>query len=692
MPDVGDHIQRNAKSRALLQAAREKAREKTKYDSEATRRDLARLFEEEYGKPPYEWQIDVSEALILGLDCIVIAGTGAGKTIPFMMPLLLHREKFVLIISPLKILQGDQEKRFSKMGLPAAAVNGDTFSRELKTWLRSDVTGQRILGVIVDEAHCMSQWGGDFRPHYALLNRLRSLVPVGIPFLATTATAGASALTDICKGLNMDLDDTYFLNLGNDRPNITPSIVQMKGSKDYDALNGQLPDPSTVHSPADLPKTITFTNAIKKTQVICRHLRRLYPNLPRNSIDFLHAHRSAKAKRRIMKQFRKGKIRILVATEAAGMGADIPDIELIIQFGVPSSLSVWIQRAGRAGRSPHIRARAIMLVEVSMFQRVKRRKGANNTENEPPPEAADSDSSSESDLDDEGRVRAPTAAAAPTAVEDDGKEWKKKVDPTLREYIETKDCRRDMTDKYFANPPRLPPTGPCCDNCVLATEGRKTTEPEPPSCDLSDGDDSRPQTPNHPPSNSAHSTPSKNTNSNGKRPMTKRRKRGSGPSTRRAEHLKEARESLETLRRRIYLDQYSTSAFTHAGIMPDQILTSLARKRVDSVEEMLQLKPQWMLARRHGQQVLDRLRAVDEARAEKTAQEKRAKKAVRTQATAVRAAERAAERSRQKQLNQQPTGSTPHGTPRPRRNALASSSVNTNVCIFYFFSHSRNYN
>ncbi|KAJ7240931.1 P-loop containing nucleoside triphosphate hydrolase protein [Mycena rebaudengoi] len=620
MPDVGDHIQRNAKSRALLQAAREKAREKTKYDSEATRRDLARLFEEEYGKPPYERQIDVSEALILGLDCIVISGTGAGRTIPFMMPLLLHREKFVLIISPLKILQGDQDKRFSKMGLPAAAVNGDTFSRDLKTalddqkhnailtspemcfkhndfqqWLRSDVTGQRILGVIVDEAHCMSQWGGDFSPHYALLNRLRNLVPVGTPFLATTAAAGASALTDICKGLNMDLDDTYFLNLGNDRPNITPSIVQMKGSKDYDALNEQLPDPSTVHSPADLPKTITFTNAIKKTQVICRHLRRAYPNLPLNSIDFLHAHRSAKAKRRIMKQFRKGKIRILVATEAAGMasiGADIPDIELIIQFGVPSSLSVWIQRAGRAGRSPHIHARAIMPVEVSMFQRVKRRKGANNTENEPPPEAADSDSSSESDLDDEGRVRAPTTA--PTAVEDDGKEWRKKADPTLREYIETKcnllDAAWDaemnpmdprgstvgITDAHYlihhlhhialitgdsgctpvtfvgpgtgydgqvlcqsaASSTHRPVLNPCCDNCVLTTEGRKAAEVEPPSPNLSDGDDSRPQTPDHPPSNSAHSTPSKNTNSNGKRPMTKRRKPGSSPSTRRAEHLK----------------------------------------------------------------------------------------------------------------------------------------------------------
>ncbi|KAJ6576799.1 hypothetical protein B0H10DRAFT_1658918, partial [Mycena sp. CBHHK59/15] len=69
--------------------AREKARRKNKYDSDQTRRDLARLFEEMFKKPPYEWQIDVSEALVLGLDAVVIAGTGAGKTIPFMMPLLL---------------------------------------------------------------------------------------------------------------------------------------------------------------------------------------------------------------------------------------------------------------------------------------------------------------------------------------------------------------------------------------------------------------------------------------------------------------------------------------------------------------------------------------------------------------------------------------------------------------------------
>ncbi|KAJ6539757.1 hypothetical protein B0H19DRAFT_1003355 [Mycena capillaripes] len=103
----------------------EKARKKIGYDWEATRRDLTRLFEKEYEKLPYDWQIDVAEALILGLDAVVIAGTGAGKTIPFTMPLLLHREKFVLIISPLKVLQEDQAARFEAIGLAAAAVNGD---------------------------------------------------------------------------------------------------------------------------------------------------------------------------------------------------------------------------------------------------------------------------------------------------------------------------------------------------------------------------------------------------------------------------------------------------------------------------------------------------------------------------------------------------------------------------------------
>ncbi|KAJ7199390.1 P-loop containing nucleoside triphosphate hydrolase protein [Mycena pura] len=604
MSSEEEHIKRTAESQRILKAARERARRKRNYDSAQTRRDLARLFEAEF---------DVSEAIVLGLDAVVIAGTGAGKTIPFMMPLLLDRTKFVLVISPLKILQEDQltqsqANRFRKMGLKAAAVNGDTYKKELqqarqicnalsrfliyslqelrtqihnaiftspemcfehqefRKYLRDEQTGKRIRAVIIDEAHCASQWGGDFRPHYALLHRLRALLPVGTPILATSATLSQCALTEVCSGLDLDLGRSFYVNLGNDRPNITPSVVHMKSSKDYEAVFPHLPDPANVKSADDFSKTIVFTNAVKKTQVLCRILRRRYAPEVRGAIDFLHSHRTAKAKRRVMRDFRKGKIKILIATEAAGMGADIRDIELIIQFGVPSSLSVWTQRAGRAGRCPELQARAILLVERSMFQRRKKRKrGAGKANALPTREPESSDSESDSDSDTEERpaehpaigtvtpqpqtdadpVQDPSQQLTPGSA--DGLEWGKKVDPVLREYISSLDCRRDAADRHFNNPPRSPPTGECCDNC---TEKARSSPPETPP--------PRTPEPTESPVSSAHSTPSKSRNANGKRAVTY----GQGPKTRRKDHLKDARAALERWRIKTYLEKYGHTMFT----------------------------------------------------------------------------------------------------------------------------------
>ncbi|KAJ6582551.1 P-loop containing nucleoside triphosphate hydrolase protein [Mycena vulgaris] len=595
MPSEQDHVKQTAKSQRLLKKAREKARRKNGYEFAKTR--------QQYKKPAYEWQIDVAEALVLGLDAVVTAGTGAGKTIPFMMPLLLHREKFVLVISPLKILQEDQGKRFKKMGLKAAAVNGDTYSGELK---------EHILAVIIDEAHCAAQWGGDFRPHYTVLNRLRVLLPVGTPLLATSATLNADAMAEICSGLDLDLDRSFFLNLGNDRPNITPSVVRMNGSKDYAALDPVLPSPADVQSADDLPKATIFTNNVKKTQVICRHVRRLYPHL-RGAIDFLHAHRSVKAKRRVMKQFRKGKIKILIATEAAGMvRADIPDIELVIQFGVPSSLSVWIQRAGRADRSPELHAHAILLVEKSMFQpRKKRKRGAGKeTSAAREPVSSDSDSSSESGAENPPPTNTASPAdrrtettATPTAA-DDGLEWGKRVDPVLCEYISSEVCHRDMTDHYFDNPPRRPATGKCCKNCT-AIEERKNCPPPP-----------TPQTPEPQGSqpSSAHSTPSKCRNGTGKRSMVPGDP-STGPKTRQKEHLKS--------RINTYLGSYSNCAFTYDSLLPNTFLTSLASHRTATLEALAELVPAWAFVEEHGADVLRVLTRIDDAERAERERERR---------------------------------------------------------------------
>jgi ATP-dependent helicase YprA (DUF1998 family) len=120
------------RSTGNLQRAREEAFKMRGYQSAATRAKLhAEFSKRNDGMVAYDWQVDVSEALLLGLDCSVIAGTGAGKTMPFVMPLFVESNKIMIIISPLNALEEDQASRFKKMGLSAVAVNGDTYSNEI---------------------------------------------------------------------------------------------------------------------------------------------------------------------------------------------------------------------------------------------------------------------------------------------------------------------------------------------------------------------------------------------------------------------------------------------------------------------------------------------------------------------------------------------------------------------------------
>ncbi|KAJ7272230.1 hypothetical protein C8J57DRAFT_1064639, partial [Mycena rebaudengoi] len=103
------------------------SRQRSGYDSAKACADMAAEFLMRYGKEVYSWQLDVAEAFLLKVDSLLIAGTGVGKTIPFMLPLLINPTKYVLIISPLKVLQHDQVKRFRKMKISAVTVNGDTY-------------------------------------------------------------------------------------------------------------------------------------------------------------------------------------------------------------------------------------------------------------------------------------------------------------------------------------------------------------------------------------------------------------------------------------------------------------------------------------------------------------------------------------------------------------------------------------
>ncbi|KAF6765871.1 P-loop containing nucleoside triphosphate hydrolase protein [Ephemerocybe angulata] len=307
--------------------------------------------------------MDVMEAISLGLDCVCIAGTGASKTMPFMMPLLLEdNEARVLVISPLKILQEEQARHFVAMGISATAVNGDNWNKALhqkledgqyralitstemclkheafRSLLAASAFSKSLAMVVVDEAHCISQWGREFRKDYAELAKLQFFILTTIPFLATSTT-----------------------------------LPPRHSRRDFDAVLPLLTqDGKWLTTLLDIIKMYLFVNKVGPALELCQFIKAYVLQDLKQHIDSMFALQMVSAKWRVMKEFTEGTVKVLIATEASGMGVDIPNIEQVIQLGVPSSLSVWVQRAGRAGSSPQLQARAILLVEKSTFKQQK---------------------------------------------------------------------------------------------------------------------------------------------------------------------------------------------------------------------------------------------------------------------------------------------------------------------------------
>ncbi|EMD39694.1 hypothetical protein CERSUDRAFT_121909 [Gelatoporia subvermispora B] len=502
---------------------------------------------------------DVSEALLLGLDCLVIAGTGTGKTYPAVMPLLIDdtKQKKVIVLSPLNDLEVDQTARFRKMGLTATAVTGDVYD---------------------DELH---KWGESFRKDYRQLARLSSFVPTTVPFLATSATLSPLMLYEVRTLLSFNSSQLFYINLGNDRANITPLVSHILGAaNDLSALNFAI-DEAAAGLP--LERTLIFVNHRRLAYEACEHLRERLPPHLRDQVEFLYLLRSTRAKRMVMKNFRTGKIKILCVTEAAGMQLDVGDVVRVIQFRIPQSLSVLYQLYGRGGRSglPTV---VVLLAEVSALQRIGR-----GFAQLPNVENGEDDSDEFEDEQDEDLVGAKLDNQHLAFFTQPRRKYRKPVEDGLRSWIETTGCRREVANKYFENPSSPDPLVLCCGNCssrlaaapdyiptvaetsVLAVLNTCTQQPKDQEPGLETG------------------------------------------GQRQAEHLAACCAALSEWADRTWDDNYSYCIWGPEVLLPDKVCVKLATLgRIQTVEDFRNEIPEWGFADKWGVEVLALLGRIDQ--------------------------------------------------------------------------------
>ncbi|KIO12319.1 hypothetical protein M404DRAFT_75085, partial [Pisolithus tinctorius Marx 270] len=192
-------------------------------------------------------------------------------------------------------------------------------------------------------------------------------VPLNIPIYATSATMSPSVLAEVHHILHINSAKSFYLNLGNDRINVTQECKIIPNITDISALDFVY---EGAESNDDLPCTLIFVNKVLDSQLVWRRSQEILPAHLQQSVDYLNAQQSLWSKKLVLQCFQGGQTRVLIVTEIGGMGLDIPDITLAIQFGVLLSLTIWLQHAGHAGQSSHVQVQVILLVESSALQHV----------------------------------------------------------------------------------------------------------------------------------------------------------------------------------------------------------------------------------------------------------------------------------------------------------------------------------
>ncbi|PKQ38256.1 MAG: DNA helicase RecQ [Actinobacteria bacterium HGW-Actinobacteria-1] len=310
-------------------------------------------------------QSEIIDAIVAGQDAFVLMPTGGGKSLCFQIP-ALHRAGTAIVVSPLISLMKDQVDALCANGVAAAVLNSSLAAEESSDVLSRLRAGELDLLYVsperlvmdgfmqtlsrlelslfaIDEAHCVSQWGHDFRPEYVQLGCLRERFG-HVPVVALTATADEQTRTDVLRQLN--LPDARTFVTGFDRPNIhyaaayktKPAVQLIEFLKQHDGESG-----------------IVYALSRRRVEEVAEKLREAGVRA-----GAYHAGMNAAARARVQEAFMGDRLDVVVATVAFGMGIDKPDVRFVVHYDMPKSIEGYYQETGRAGRDG-LPAEALML-------------------------------------------------------------------------------------------------------------------------------------------------------------------------------------------------------------------------------------------------------------------------------------------------------------------------------------------
>ena len=314
------------------------------------------ILQQYWGYPSFRpLQESIVDSVINGNDTLALLPTGGGKSICFQVP-AMAMDGICVVITPLISLMKDQVQHLKKIGITAAAIFSGMHHNEIETIYNQAAFGmlkflyvspERLMTdafiealkkmnvnlLAVDESHCISQWGYDFRPPYLKIAEIRQYIP-HVPVLALTATATPMVVDDIQYRLGFKKNNVF--QSSYERKNVTYNVIH---EADKFGLMYRL------FRKMDKGSGIVYVRSRKRTKIISDWLQQVGI-----SASFYHAGLDAKTRDYRQQLWMDGKIKVIVATNAFGMGIDKPDVRLVVHLDLPDSLEAYFQEAGRAGR------------------------------------------------------------------------------------------------------------------------------------------------------------------------------------------------------------------------------------------------------------------------------------------------------------------------------------------------------